>query len=222
MPRLSFLRPGAFLWLLLFFVAALSTPALAHKDHKKKQEEAALAHARAQAQHHGAAASVTNPQAMHEGMSEMMTEAPDRSDMGFLGRLIDWLGRTHPVIVHFPIAFFPAALFTAVVGRRRPDFATPVQFLVVTGGIIAPISALLGWFNGGFSLSDTDPLMMGHRWLGTAIGAGGLALGIWAWRRPWEDRGAGMIAALTAMTIAIAVQGWFGGALVHGVEHLSW
>lgn len=33
----------------------------------------------------------------------------------------------------------------------------------------------------------------------------------------WEDRGAGMIAALTAMTIAIVVQGWFGGALVHGI-----
>jgi heme A synthase len=92
----------------------------------------------------------------------------------------------------------------------------------VAGGIIAPISALLGWFNAGFSLSDTDPLMMAHRWLGTGIGVGGFALGIWAWRRPWEDRQVGMIAALTAMTIAIAVQGWFGGALVHGIDHLNW
>ena len=31
-----------------------------------------------------------------------------------------------------------------------------------------------------------------------------------------------MILALAAMTIAIAVQGWFGGALVHGMEHLNW
>lgn len=109
-----------------------------------------------------------------------------------------------------------------MVGRRRPGFATPVQFLVVAGGIIAPVSALFGWFKGGFSLSDTDPLMLAHRWLGTAIGAGGLALAIWAWRRPWEDRGAGMIAALTAMTIAIVVQAWFGGALVHGIDHMNW
>jgi uncharacterized membrane protein len=219
----SFFRRSAFLWLLLFVAAAIWMPALAHKDHKKKQEAAALAQAQAaQAQANGTSASMTNPQAMHEGMSEMMTKESDRSDMGFVGRLLDWLGRTHPVIVHFPIAFFPAALFTAVVGRRRPGFATPVQFLVVAGGIIAPNSALLGWFNGGFSLYDTDPLMMAHRWLGTAIGAGGFALGIWAWHRPWEHRGAGMIAALTAMTIAIAVQGWFGGALVHGVDHFSW
>lgn len=228
MLRASYMRFRAFLWLLLFVAAATSAPALAHKDHKKKQEAAALAQAqavaKAQAQAQGGASSpsMTNPQSMHERMAEMMAEEPDRSDMGFFGRLLDWLGRTHPVIVHFPIAFFPAALFTAVVGRRRPGFATPVQFLVVAGGIIAPISALLGWFNGGFSMSDADPLMMAHRWLGSAIGVGGLALGIWAWRRPWEDRGAGMIAALTAMTIAIAVQGWFGGALVHGIDHMNW
>ena len=224
MLRTSFLRFKAFIVLLLFVAAATSTPALAHKDHKKKQEAAALAQAQAQAQAQPGAssASMTNPQSMHEGMAEMMAKEPGQTNMGFFGRLLDWLGRTHPVIVHFPIAFFPAALFTAVVGRRRPGFATPVQFLVVAGGIIAPISALLGWFNAGFSLTDTDPLMMVHRWLGTAIGAGGLALGIWAWRRPWEDRGAGMIAALAAMTIAIAVQGWFGGALVHGIDHMNW
>ena len=210
-------RRSAFLGLLLFVAAASAMPAAAHKDHKK-QEAAALAQAKANA----TSASMANPQAMHEGMSEKMTKEPDRSNMGFVGRLLDWLGRTHPVIVHFPIAFFPAALFTAVVGRRRPGFATPVLFLVVAGGIITPISALLGWFNGGFSLSDTDPLMIAHRWLGTAIGAGGLVLGICAWRRPWEDRGAGMIAALTAMTIAIVVQGWFGGALVHGIDHMNW
>jgi hypothetical protein len=41
-------------------------------------------------------------------------------------------------------------------------------------------------------------------------------------RRPWEDRGTAMILSLSLMTVAIAVQGWFGGALVHGVDHLNW
>lgn len=207
---------------LMLIAAAAAAPALAHRDHKKKQEEVALAQAQAQAGAQATAPSIANPQAMHERMSEMMTEEPNRSKMGFVGRLLDWLGRTHPILVHLPIAFFPAALFTAVVGRRRPSFGAPVQFLVVAGGIIAPITALFGWFNAGFSLSDTDPLMMAHRWLGTAISAGGLALGIWASRRPREDRSAGMIAALAAMTIAIAIQGWFGGALVHGIDHMNW
>lgn len=155
-------------------------------------------------------------------MGGKMSSEEERANMSFGERLIDWLGRLHTVIIHFPIAFFPAALFTAIVGRRRPLFAKPVQFLVVTGGILAPIAALLGWFNGGFSLTDTDPLLQFHRWLGTAIGAGGLALGVWAWKQPEEDRGAGMIVGLTIITIAVVVQGWFGGALVHGIDHLNW
>ena len=52
------------------------------------------------------------------------------------------------------------------------------------------------------------------------MGAAGAGLGIWAWRRPWEDRGAGMILALTIMTIAVAVQGFLGAGVTHGIEHL--
>jgi uncharacterized membrane protein len=126
----------------------------------------------------------------------------------------------HPVIVHFPIAFFPAALFTAIVGRRRPAFGTPVRFLVVAGGIIAPIAALLGWLDA--LNADPSALLVVHRWLGTAIGVVALALAIWAWRRPGQDRGIGMILALAAITAAIVVQGWYGGAMVHGVDHMNW
>jgi hypothetical protein len=31
-----------------------------------------------------------------------------------------------------------------------------------------------------------------------------------------------MIAALAGITAAIVVQGWFGGALVHGIDHMDW
>ena len=204
----------------LALLAAISVPAFAHEEHRKQQEAAQAAAQKRQAQ--AAKAGGADAQAMHENMGEMMMNEKDRSQLNFFERLLDWFGRTHPVIVHFPIAFFPAALFTAIVGRRRPAFAAPVQFLVVAGGIVAPVAAIFGWFNGGFGMSDSDPLMMFHRWLGTAIGIGGLLMAIWAWRRPWEDRGAGMIVALSVMSIAIVVQGWFGGALVHGIEHMNW
>lgn len=205
-----------------FALAIVCTaPAAAHEEHQKQRQAAqAAAEARERQLGGGGAA---DAQAMHGNLSETMMETgKDRSKIGLVERLLDWLGRTHPVIVHFPIAFFPAALFTAIVGRRRPAFAAPVQFLVVAGGIIAPVSALFGWLNGGFSLGDPDPLLMVHRWLGTGIGAGGLLLAFWAWRRPWEDRGAGMILALAVITVAIVVQGWFGGALVHGMGHMNW
>lgn len=218
-------------------LAIISAPAAAHEEHRRQRAAAAAAAAAAEHQ------SVNNlqaapagqaggnmmapstgmaPTAGMDGMHGMSMEPMDRSKMSALERTLLWLGAFHPMIIHFPIAFFPAALFTAVVGRRRPAFGAPVQFLVVAGGIVAPVAALLGWFNAGFELVDTDRLLLVHRWLGTVIGVGGLALAVWAWRRPWEDRGGGMILSLTLMTIGILVQGWFGGALVYGMEHMNW
>lgn len=137
-------------------------------------------------------------------------------------RLIDWIGRLHPIVVHFPLAFFPAALFTALAGRRRPAYGKPVQFLIVAGGLLAPLAAMLGWLDGGFVLADADRLLRVHRWLGTAIGIGGLALAAWAIKHPEEDRRPPMLWALGAITAAIIVQGWYGGAMIHGVDHLDW
>ena len=205
-------------WLLnviasLLLVAGMAgAPAFAHKDHHKKPVAAEQAAAP------GAASQSQPAAAPPAGMAE---EQPvDRSNMSTMGRLFDWLGRLHPIIVHFPIAFFPAALFTAIVGRRRPAFAAPVQFLVVAGGIIAPVAALLGWLDA--MAADPDPLLTVHRWLGTGIGIGSLGLAFWALRRPEAYRGRAMLAALTVITAAIAVQGWYGGAMVHGADHLNW
>jgi uncharacterized membrane protein len=202
---------------LLLASMLLSTPALAHKHHKKKPSETAQI---VKSPGSSAAPAVAGPEAMHGQMGEAMEADEDRSSMSFLERLLDWFGRTHPVIVHFPIAFFPAALFTAIVGRRRPAFGAPVRFLIIAGGIIAPIAALLGWLDA--MNADPGQLLTVHRWLGTAIGIGALGLGIWAWRRPDSNRGPAMIAGLTVMTAAIVVQSWFGGAMVHGIDHMNW
>ena len=221
MPVDQILRSIALLLGMAVLLVSLSAPASAHKEHKKKQPVAAQV-AQPGPQPGEPVAMQGGPAAMHGQMGEMMEEKEDRSQMSMGRRLLDWLGRLHPVIVHFPIAFFPAALFTAVIGRRRPAFGAPVQFLVIAGGIIGPIAALLGWFDGGFDFARDDTLLQWHRWLGTAIGVGSLGLGIWAWRRPDANRGTAMIIGLSLITTAIVVQGWFGGAMVHGIDHMSW
>ena len=206
---------------LAFVLLLAGSPALAHKGKKHapaaEQSQQAAPNLPAtvgsvpEASHHQQAAT---PMEGMDGMDMGM----DRSKMSFLERLVGWFGRLHPMVVHFPIAFFPAALFTAIVGRRRPAFSAPVQFLVVAGGIFAPLAAAAGWLAG--MTADPEPILAPHRWLGVAIAVAGAGLGIWAWRRPWEDRGAGMILALTAMTIAIAVQGFLGASLTHGMDHM--
>jgi uncharacterized membrane protein len=206
--------------LLLAMLAALlavtASPATAHEEHKKKKPVAAQV-VQPGAQPGGPAAVQNGVMGDHEMMEGMDMEM-DRSNMPMFERIYSWFGRLHPMIVHFPIAFFPAAWFTAIVGRRRPAFAAPVQFLVVAGGILAPIAAVAGWL--GAMDADPDPVLTYHRWLGVAIGLTGAGLGYWAWRRPWEDRGAGMIVALSLMTVAIAVQGFLGAGVTHGMEHL--
>jgi uncharacterized membrane protein len=206
--------------LIALWLAALAlgvSPAGAHK----KERHAAPAAAQ-QVSVPGPAGATDAPMAGHDMSSMMEKMEEDRAEMSTLERFGDWLGRLHPIIIHFPLAFFPAALFTAVVGRKRPAYAKPVQFLVVAGGLIAPVAMVLGWLTGGLTLTDTDPLLRAHRWLGTAIGLSGLALAVWAWKRPEDDRRPGMIAALAGITAAIVLQGWFGGALVHGIDHMDW
>ncbi len=197
------------------------SPALAHQDQKKKQAEAARMMQQQGAKPGSPAVISNSPGATPSQGGEIMDGMDmgmDRSKMSFFERLLDWFGRLHPMVVHFPIAFYPAALITAIAGKRRPSFATPVQFLVVAGGIFAPIAAGAGWLAG--MGSDPDPILTYHRWLGVAIGLAGAGLGLWAWCRPWEDRGAGMIIALTIMTVAIAAQGFLGAGLTHGIEHM--
>ena len=209
---------AAFLGLALIFASA--TPALAHKDHQRKQAEAARL-AKEAAQPEAQAMAGGAPAMNHAAGGEMMDGMPmgmDRSQMSFFSRLVDWFGRLHPLIVHFPIAFFPAALITAIAGKRRPSFAAPVQFLVVAGGVFAPIAAGAGWL--AAMASEPETVLNYHRWLGVAIALAGAGLAIWAWRRPWEDRGAGMILALAVVTVAIAVQGFLGAGLTHGMEHM--
>lgn len=193
-------------------LAGLSAPAVAHD---KKQHPQAQ-----QGQQRQAAPGAAIDRERMSGAMDSMDMEMDRSGLPFLERLLGWIGRLHPAVVHFPIAFFPAALLTAIAGRRRPAFSAPVQFLVVAGGIFAPIAAATGWFAG--VAAEPEPILAYHRWLGVAIGLAGAGLGAWAWRRPWEDRGAGMIVALTIMTIAIAVQGFLGAGLTHGMDHMMY
>jgi len=220
---MSFSKFASFIAMLLIAITMSVAPADAHKKKHPEQASPAVAAAAQPGKGSNAVAQPTVAESKDDHMAGMMREMEEeRASMSTGERLLDWLGRLHPSIVHFPLAFFPAALFTAIVGRRRPGFAKPVQFLVIAGGITAPLAMLFGWFDGGLTLADTDPLLRIHRWLGTGIGILGFGLAIWAWKRPESDRSAGMLIGLGVLTAALIVQGWYGGAMVHGMDHLNW
>lgn len=146
-----------------------------------------------------------------------------------LARLIGWLGNFHPPSTDFPIALLISAavaeLLLMVTGR--PMFDAAARFCVWLGSLGAVGAVTLGWFFAGFRLSDLDWIMTLHRWLGT--GAGVLAIGLLILcvlaHRP-DDRGRRVLAwyrvALFVAAALVAANGFFGGAMIYGLDHYAW
>jgi uncharacterized membrane protein len=126
----------------------------------------------------------------------------------------------HPFAVHFPIALFPVALVALILARRRGETVELIRALIVVAGAGAVLAAALGWLNGGLTLSDTDTVLMLHRWLGTGLGLIGGAVGWWAWRRRASVHSGRMVAALGLIVALLLVQGFLGASVTHGMEHM--
>ena len=200
-------------WILLGG-ALLAAPVLAHEGHMHH----------AAAPHEETAPEVAvSPPAAPAPMPEMHSEhAPEphpfhtTAPKPFLHRLLAWFGRMHPVVVHFPIAFLLGAAVAEFLSRRRPEFDAAARFLVVAGGLTAPLAAALGLIDSWGETFDGDlsGYFWGHRAFGilTAL----LALGA-AYLRPRPP----YRLLLGGAVVATILAGYLGACLTHGPEHLS-
>jgi uncharacterized membrane protein len=135
------------------------------------------------------------------------------------------LGPFHLVMIHFPIALIIAAAVAEVWsvqrGSRVPS--TVVRFCVLFGAAGAIVAVALGWIHAGNGHGAGAPRILRlHRWTGTAVAAWAVATVFFMrreerravrslWFRAWLFFGA----------ILIAVEGHFGGMLVHGDDFLG-
>ncbi len=209
------------LLLALLLIGTALVPAQAHKDHQKKMAEAAAAAKAAEARGNQVVVQPMSP-TVHEAVKEDIAKLEAEAAKPLAPRLIDWLGRTHPFLVHFPLALFPVAFAALVMARRRGSAVDVIRALIVVGGAASALAALLGWFNAGFELSDKDPLLAWHRWLGSGLGLIGAGIAAWTWRSVSAINRQVMVWVLAGITLALLVQGWIGGALIHGIDHLNW
>jgi uncharacterized membrane protein len=133
------------------------------------------------------------------------------------------LKKLHPATIHFPIAlFFMAAATELFVMRRKgAGLESAVRVLAYGGAIGAVVAVLFGWIHTGLWFGG-DTVMQVHRWNGMLIAVLGIAMAYLA-SRPSQSR-AWLRASIFSMAALVLIQGFLGGELAHGANHLgiSW
>lgn len=165
---------------------------------------------------------------MAEGGMDMghALDPESRRNKTFEQRLVSWLGRLHTMVIHFPIAMFVGAFAVELFGlwRRNRDYQHVAYIMLIVGSLGAIVAAFLGWFAGGFYLTDRNPVLMIHRWLGTAIAISGFILVYLAAasRKTPERSRTVLVSLLGLMVLAVSIQGFLGGTFMHGgLRHLA-
>ncbi|WP_431470179.1 DUF2231 domain-containing protein [Sphingosinithalassobacter sp. LHW66-3] len=136
---------------------------------------------------------------------------------------LTFLQKLHPATVHFPIALFLVAALTElfVMAQRGTSLEPAVRVLIYGGAAGGVIAALFGWIHTGLWFGG-DAVMQIHRWNGMLIAALGVVL-VWLARSPRESR-TPLRVGLYSVSALILAQGFLGGELAHGPDHLgfSW
>src|SRR5215217_1884075 len=139
--------------------------------------------------------------------------------------LWDFLGRLHPLAVHFPVSLllFAAVLELFTLRNFNSKIRSGVNALIVAGAISAVISVVLGlllYQQGDYS----GEVLSIHQWtgIGTAFLGAATLLFLYLIRRKQQT---GYIKiyrfSLFLTAIGVSVAGHFGASLTHGSDFLS-
>lgn len=131
----------------------------------------------------------------------------------------------HLVAVHFPIALLIAAAFAELRSARYGAGIPPpeVRFCVLLGAASAVVAASLGWIHAGNGYGAGALRILGlHRWIGTTAAAWAVCTAFFSEREERRGmRSQWFRAWLFVGAILVAVEGHFGGMLVHGDDFVS-
>jgi YHS domain-containing protein/uncharacterized membrane protein len=140
---------------------------------------------------------------------------------------LEYLGRFHPVVVHFPIGLLIIAAFFELISLVAPrtNARTVVRATLATGALGALVAAPLGLANAiGVDFTGTlGWVFWWHRALGIAVAV--LAIVAWiAVERRQRAASPSRIGAATWLILCTALLvglvGHFGGSLIYGWKHL--
>lgn len=118
--------------------------------------------------------------------------APARTPRSFMARLIEFIGRFHPLAAHTPIAVLMGAAIAEMLYLRHPAPALTgaSRFCMVLGALGAIATAALGWAMATAPSISKTPDLETHRWAGTIAAAACIPiaiLGEWGARRAHRE-----------------------------------
>lgn len=127
-----------------------------------------------------------------------------------------FLGRLHPMIVHFPISLLFIALFMELLGRKSGKFNAAIKVLVYTGAASAVLAVILGLLLAGTEEYGSNVFSL-HKWTGIATMAFGL-LSAAAYKL---SNKAVQRVLLTLTVLGVTLAGHYGASLTHGEDYLT-
>jgi uncharacterized membrane protein/YHS domain-containing protein len=139
-----------------------------------------------------------------------------------------WIGKFHPPATHLPIGLLIGAAIAeaCMIATGRPFFRHAAGFSLALATASALVAAGLGWFNAGIKFWEDDWLLATHRWLGastTTLSVLALIVFARANRQPASSRAVLWYRVLLFLTAGlVSATGFFGGALVYGINHYAW
>lgn len=133
-----------------------------------------------------------------------------------------FIGRFHPLMVHFPIALILLVPILELAGRspRLSYLRSSTGFVLGLATLSATAAALFGWClgrSGGYS----GPLVTQHMWGGIALAA--VCWTCWTFRERSTEQGLGHLYAVT-LAVGVGLVAWTGyrgGQLSLGEDHLT-
>jgi uncharacterized membrane protein len=151
--------------------------------------------------------------------------AGEQAGSGEVFWLWKFLGRLHPLAVHFPVGLlvFAAFLELFTIGKFNSKLRPGINLLILAGVIGAVVSAAFGLLLANLEGYGGDTLSI-HQW--TGIGTAVLGLGLLFMLHQVSNRDkltqiAPFRALLFITGIGVSVAGHFGASLTHGEEYLT-
>ena len=127
-----------------------------------------------------------------------------------------FLGRLHPMFVHFPISLLFIALFMELLGRKSGKFNAAIKVLVYIGAVSAIVSVILGLLLAGTDEYGSDVFAL-HKWTGIATMAlGMLSAAAYKFSNKILQR-----VLLTITVVCVTIAGHYGASLTHGEDFLT-